>query len=132
MPDAKGIVVAHCRLAEALVEAAEQITGISGALQALSNQSVGPADLKLHVAEAIGDGPAVVFVDLASGSCGFAANLALRECSSVAVVTGVSLPMLIDFLFHRDMELPELAGRLVDKGRLSMTGVSADPCADGA
>ncbi len=133
MPDAKGVVVAHGRIAEALVKAAEEITGITGAIRALSNRSVGPEDLKLKVTEAIGDGPAVVFVDLASGSCGFAANLAIRDCSSVAVVTGVSLPMLIDFLFHRDMELPELAGRLVRKGRSNMNAVSsADPSADGA
>ena len=132
MPDARGVVVAHARLAEALVEAAEAITGITGALLALSNQSVGPADLKLNVSEAIGEGPAVIFVDLASGSCGFAANTAMRACPSVAVVTGVSLPMLIEFLFHRDMEPAELAGRLIEKGRGNITAVSTDGCGHGA
>ncbi len=132
MPSVKGIVVAHGRLSEALVEAAEEITGMNAALVPLSNQGVSPADLKLNLAEAIGAGPAVVFVDLASGSCGFAASTALRSCSSVSVVTGVSLPMLIEFLFHRDLELPELVGRLVDKGRGNISAVSSDRRDDGS
>lgn len=132
MPELVGVVLTHGRLAEALVEAAEEITGCSGALRALSNRGIGPADLSRQVEEAVGDGPAVVFVDLASGSCGFAANMAMRTCSSVAVVTGVSLPMLIEFLFHRELNLSQLADRLVDKGRANITTVSADRCDDGA
>ncbi len=132
MPELDGVVLTHGRLAEALVEAAEKITGVTGALRALSNQGVGPADLRRSVAEAVGDRPAVVFVDLASGSCGFAANTAMRTCSCVAVVTGVSLPMLIEFLFHRDLDLSELADRLVDKGRANITAVSTDSCDDDA
>lgn len=132
MSAVKGVVVTHGRLGEALVQAAEEITGLTGTLQALSNQGVSPADLKLIVREALGDGPAVVFVDLAGGSCGFAANTAIRDCSSAAVVTGVSLPMLIEFLFHRDLKLSELVERLVDKGRQNITAVSTDQGDDGA
>ena len=132
MPELDGVVVTHGRLAEALVEAAEEITGVTGALRAVSNRGIGPATLQRSVTEAVGDGPTVVFVDLASGSCGFAANTAMRTSSSVAVVTGVSLPMLIEFLFHRDLDLSELADRLVDKGRANITAVSADRCDDGA
>ena len=132
MPELDGVVVTHGQLGEALVAAAEEITGVTGALKALSNQGVGPGDLSRQVEEAVRDGPTVVFVDLASGSCGFAANTAMRACSSVAVVTGVSLPMLIEFLFHRDLGVSELADRLVDKGRANITAVSTDRCDDGA
>ena len=119
-----GIVVTHGRLGEALVEAAEEITGIAEALTALSNQGVNPKSLRKNVEDAIGEGPALVFVDLGSGSCGFAANTAARACRSTAVVTGVSLPMLIDFLFNRELDPFELAERLVLKGRASINSVS--------
>jgi mannose/fructose-specific phosphotransferase system component IIA len=39
-----------------------------------------------------------------------------------AVVCGVNLPMLLDFVFHRDLPLPELVDRLVSKGKASITG----------
>lgn len=119
-----GIVVTHGRLGEALVEAAEEITGIPDALTALSNRGANPASLRQSVEDAIGEGPALVFVDLGAGSCGFAANTAARACRSAAVVTGVSLPMLIDFLFHREHDPFELADRLVEKGRSSINSVS--------
>ena len=123
MPPVRGIVVTHGNLGDALVEAAEEISGVLGALTALSNRGVNPATLRENVVEAIGQGPAVVFVDLGSGSCGFAARTAARTCGSAAVVTGVSLPMLIDFLFNRDRDPFELAARLVDKGRSSINSV---------
>ena len=60
----RGVVVCHGRLAGALVEAAEQISGVTGALVAVSNTGCDRGALEERVAEAVGDGPAVVFVDL--------------------------------------------------------------------
>lgn len=125
MTQALGVVVTHGSLGEALVEAAEEITGIGDALVPLSNRGTSPETLRQMVQDAVGDGPAVVFVDLGSGSCGFAANMAARTCRSAAVVTGVSLPMLIDFLFNRTLAPRELSERLVAKGRSAINNVSA-------
>lgn len=113
----KGVLVTHGHLGEAFVEAAEEISGVRGALVAVSNRGVGPEELRRAVAEAIGSGPAVVFVDLASGSCGFAASACARGARAAGVVTGVSLPMVLDFLFHLDLPVDELLPRLAEKGR---------------
>ena len=129
---ARGVIVTHARLGEALIEAAEEVSGVDGALVAVSNRGASPEVLLERVAEAVGDGPAVVFVDLAAGSCGFAARAAVRTCGASAIVTGVSLPILIDFLFHRDLPLPELAERLVEKGRSNITAAGPPPRDDAA
>lgn len=129
---AGGVIVTHARLGEALVEAAEEISGVEGALVAISNRDASPARLLERVAAAVGEGPAVVFVDLASGSCGFAARAAVRTCGASVIVTGVSLPILLDFLFHRDLPLAELADRLVDKGRSNITAAGPSSRDDAA
>ena len=95
-----GVVVCHGRLAGALVEAAEQISGVTGALKAVSNTGCDRGELEERVAEAVGEGPAVVFVDLSSGSCLFAVLNRLKASATAKTVTGVNLAMLVDFVFH--------------------------------
>lgn len=129
---ARGIIVTHARMGEALIEAAEEISGITGALAAVSNRGSTPRALQEEVAAAVGEGPAIVFVDLAAGSCGFAGRAAIRTCGVASVVTGVSLPMLLEFLFHRDLPLTELSERLVEKGRAGITHVRQRSGGDGA
>lgn len=117
-PVARGIVVAHGTMAQGLVDAVRRIAG-SGAdsLVALSNEGMSPPDLKAALEDLAGDERVVVFADLLSGSCGMAAMVSARDRQSRAVVCGVNLPILLDFVFHRDMPLEELVPRLVDKGR---------------
>jgi mannose/fructose-specific phosphotransferase system component IIA len=116
----RGVVVCHGRLAGALVEAAEQISGVTGALTAVSNTGCDRGALEERVAEAVGDGPAVVFVDLSSGSCLFAVLNRLKSENSVKVVTGVNLAMLVDFVFHRTLSPAEAAARAVTTGQASI------------
>ncbi|HEX2450917.1 MAG TPA: hypothetical protein VHJ69_07240 [Gemmatimonadales bacterium] len=104
----RGVVVCHGRLAAALVDAAEGITGVRGALTAVSNTDCDRGTLETRILEAVGDSPAIVFVDLASGSCLIATLARLRDRPSVKTVTGVNLAMLVDFVFHRD-ETPAAA-----------------------
>jgi mannose/fructose-specific phosphotransferase system component IIA len=112
----RGVVVCHGRLAEALVDAAEQISGVTGALTAVSNTGCDRGTLEERVAEAVGEGPAVVFVDLASGSCLFAVLNRLHTNTTSKVVTGVNLAMLVDFVFHRTLPLDEAAARAAIAG----------------
>ncbi|HEU4882899.1 MAG TPA: hypothetical protein VFT45_11650 [Longimicrobium sp.] len=118
-----GLVVSHASLAEGLVQSVRQIAGVdAGALRAVSNDGCGPEALQAAVREALGDGPGIVFTDMPSGSCAFAARRMTIDRPDTAVICGVNLPMLLDFVFHRDLSLPELTDRLVMKGKAAITG----------
>jgi mannose/fructose-specific phosphotransferase system component IIA len=112
----RGVVVAHSTLAAALVAAAEEISGIRGILVSVSNTGCDRAALEQRVHDAIADHGAIVFVDLPSGSCLFAAKRQFGERSDVRVVTGVNLGMLLEFLFHRSEPLEVVARRVVEAG----------------
>lgn len=107
----RGVVVSHAGLARALVDAVERITGRQDGLVAVSNDGCSRESLEALVADAVGEGPAVVFVDLPSGSCLQASAHYLQTHENVAVVAGVNLAMLVDFLYHRDTTPREAAER---------------------
>ena len=60
--------------------------------------------------------PAVVFTDLASGSCLFAVLKHLRTLKDVKVVTGVNLAMLVDFVFHVSLDAEAAAEHAMAAG----------------
>ena len=126
MSEAVGIVVAHGDLAAGLVEAAQHISGVTDALHAISNRGLSPEVLREQLTEAVAEFPAVIFVDLGNGSCGFSGKTLCHERQNVALLTGVNLPMLLDFLFHRDMALPLLAERLARTGQSGVEFYLAD------
>jgi mannose/fructose-specific phosphotransferase system component IIA len=115
-----GVVVCHGPLATALVDAAEQISGLKGVLVPVTNSGCDRDTLEERVIRAVNGQPAVVFVDLASGSCSFAVLKRLRGEPSVRVVTGVNLAMLVDFVFHRTLSPQEAATRAVAAGEKSI------------
>jgi mannose/fructose-specific phosphotransferase system component IIA len=116
-PRAKGVVLAHGEMARGLVDAVQKISGQGEeALAALSNEGRSPTALKEALEALLGDGPAVVFTDLQAGSCALAA-VATTGRSNTVVVCGANLPMLLDFVFHRDLPIEVLSERLVEKGR---------------
>jgi len=112
----RGVIVSHADLAEALVSAVRAISGADGALQAVSNEGCAPSALAARIEAAIGKGPALLFVDLPGGSCLTSAVRSARGRSELAVVTGVNLAMLLDFVFHRDLSPAEAARRAADAG----------------
>lgn len=107
----RGVVVSHAALAQALIDAVACITGRSDGLTAVSNEGCSRELLEARVADAVGDAPAVVFVDLPSGSCLQASAHYLQTHENVAVVAGVNLAMLVDFLYHREVTPREAAER---------------------
>ena len=112
----QGLVVAHGRLATALLGATEEITGVRGVLTAITNADCDRALLEERVREAVGDRATLVFVDLPTGSCFFAVMHGLGALPNVRLVTGVNLTMLVDFVFHRQSTLDEAAARARDVG----------------
>lgn len=117
MSDAlQGIVVSHAKLATAFVDAVAEITGQGDALVPVSNEGCSRAILGDRLGAAIHSTPSVVFVDLPGGSCLQAAILYLRTHHDVAVVAGVNLAMLVDFVYHRDLTPAAAAQRAIEVG----------------
>jgi len=105
----RGVIVSHAGVAEALVAAVQGIAGASDALVPVSNAGCDREALSNNLAAAVGDHPAVLFIDLPGGSCLTSAASFAHGRPELAVVTGVNLAMLLDFVFHRDMPPAEAA-----------------------
>lgn len=122
-----GVVIAHGTMASGLVDAVRRIAGSSAdALVPISNEGKSPDDLRAAIEAAAGGHPTIVFVDLHAGSCCMAALASCRLCSDRTVVTGVNLPMLLDFVFQRTLPFDALVERLVAKSREAIRAVPAD------
>ncbi len=122
----RGVVVGHGDMPSGLVDAVKRIAGDKATgLTAVSNEGKGPDVLRAEVDAAAGPGNSIVFVDIQSGSCGLAAAYACRGCTDRAVISGVNLPMLLDFVFHRQLALDALVTRLVEGGRAAIPAATA-------
>jgi mannose PTS system EIIA component len=118
-----GIIVTHGKLAEALRDAVASVAGDVANLEVVSNDNLSPDELWERVRaaheRAAGDGT-IVFTDLGGGSCTNAARSLLRD-PRVRLITGINLPMLVDFVLRRhDLELDALVERLLQRGQSSI------------
>jgi mannose/fructose-specific phosphotransferase system component IIA len=111
-----GVIVSHSAVAQALVAAVQAITGVDGALVAVSNEGCDYRSLAERLDRAVAGKAAVLFVDLPGGSCLTGAVRYARGRPQLAVVTGVNLAMLLDFVFSRDATPADAAGRAAETG----------------
>ncbi len=118
----RGIVLAHGEMASGLLEAVRHIAGgVGDYLVPLSNRGLGPDILAEEVGKLAGAGPTIVFTDLQSGSCGFAARRCLQNLPQLVVISGVNLPMLLEFVMRRTLPLEQLVPFLLAKGRAAIS-----------
>lgn len=135
----QGILLAHGGMADGMVDAVLRISGAApGVLLPLSNEGKSPETLREALDDLLGDGPAIIFTDLPSGSCALTARVLCRQNPGHdrVILFGVNLPVLLDFVFHRELPLGELIPRLLEKGRGSMmsfpdSSSHADPVVPG-
>jgi mannose/fructose-specific phosphotransferase system component IIA len=124
--EATGIVVGHGAMARGLVDAVKRIVGdVGDCLEPLSNDGKNPSEIKRDLEAMLGTPKSVIFVDLMSGSCGMAALANCHDCKGRVVVSGVNLPMLLDFVFNRGMPLADLVPRLLEQGRAAIVALPA-------
>jgi len=112
----RGVIVSHAAVAQALLAAVAAITGVSDALIPVSNDGCDSGALAERLIAAIDRKPAVLFVDLPGGSCLTTSVRLAKGKADVAVVTGVNLAMLLDFVFHRDLAPADAARRAAEAG----------------
>ena len=115
---ARGVLLSHGKLAEGMVDAVRRITGLEeDILVPMSNEGQDPQGLADQVDALVGGEPVVVFTDLGTGSCALTAQLTCRNNGRRAVLFGMNLPMLLEFVFHRELPLSQLVPRLLAKGK---------------
>ena len=123
-PRLAALIVTHGALATAFLEAVQQVTGQGAGIVAVSNAGLGAEALVERVREAIRAVDAegcIVFVDSRGSSCANSCLQAVRGLPDVRVVSGVNLPMLMDFALRRnDHDLDAMVGRVMLRGRNSI------------
>ncbi|GAB4302307.1 MAG: PTS sugar transporter [Desulfuromonadia bacterium] len=119
------VLVAHADLAQEILSAAEMIVGPIEKAVAVSIDKDDPADLILdrirEAVQSVGGEGTIIMTDMFGGT---PANVSLSFLQSdrIEVLTGMNLPMIIQFAFERSRSgISELASRLCSSGRESIS-----------
>jgi len=123
-PRLAALIVTHGALATALQQAVQQVTGRGVGMDTVSNVGLSAEALVQRVREAIlaidAEG-CIVFVDSRGSSCANSCLQAVRDLADVRIVSGVNLPMLMDFALRRnDHSLDAMVARIIERGRSSI------------
>jgi PTS system mannose-specific IIA component len=122
-PRTPALLVMHSDLADALLRAAEKLYGPVEGIEVLSNEGLSRDDLEQAIGRRVEDWRegGLVLTDFWGGSCHICGVAAARGHGDVVVVTGINLPVLLDYIHNRDEYGPlALADRLLRKGRDSI------------
>lgn len=116
------VLVTHGVLGTELVRTVERILGPQTDVAVVSNDGLSAdglvAALEASLGSLVPGQAAVVFSDLAAGSCGLAARRAGVSGRTVRRITGANLPMLLEFFHYRGtIPLDDLLPRMETKGR---------------
>ena len=114
------LIVTHADLAQGLVHAAERVVGPVEDVTLLSNEGLSRDDLEAAIESSVLGWlhGGLLLTDFWGGSCHTCGASAVRRHGEVVIVTGINLPLLLDYLHNRDrLAVGELAERLQQKGR---------------
>jgi mannose/fructose-specific phosphotransferase system component IIA len=116
------LLVTHGVLGEELVRTVGSILGPQTDTITISNNGLSSDALTAAIEERISaipsDAPVVLFTDLAAGSCGIASRRITPCDRPFKRITGVNLPMLLEFFHYRDtLSLDELLPRMEAKAK---------------
>jgi len=117
------LLVTHADLGAALLRAASQVYGPVEDVAVLSNEGLSREQLQDRIVSQVKSWPqgGLILTDFWGGSCHICGVAATRAQGHVVVVTGLNLPLLIDYLHNRESHDAEaLAERLTQKGRDSI------------
>jgi N-acetylgalactosamine PTS system EIIA component len=115
----RALVIGHKDFAAGMVSAVTAITGREDLFRTATNYGLDTRGMESVVRDAIADGVTIIFSDLPAGSTTMAARRAQRDFPAVTVVTGVSLPVLLDYAFAAP-DAAHAADAAVEKGRAAM------------
>ena len=122
-PRTPALLVMHSDLADALLRAAAKVYGPVDGVDVLSNEGLSRDDLEQAIARRFQDWQegGLVLTDFWGGSCHICGVSATRGRGEIAIVTGINLPMLLDYLHNREAYgLAALSDRLRQKGQDSI------------
>jgi len=116
------VLVTHGVLGEELLRTASTILGVQSEVLTLSNTGLSADGLQDAIQRLVAgvpeEAPIVIITDLAAGSCGIASRRLGANGRVLRKITGVNLPMLLEFLHYRDtLPLDELLPRMEAKGK---------------
>jgi mannose/fructose-specific phosphotransferase system component IIA len=118
------VVVAHGRLADGLISALSRVAGEQDSVWALSNEGLSGADLEAKITALIEDRcagrDAYLLSDMEGGSCGQACRRLLAKGTVKAVLYGINLPLLVEFVFLREESFDRFVTAAVEKGRRAL------------
>jgi PTS system N-acetylgalactosamine-specific IIA component len=115
------IIATHGDLATGFVTAVEQITGRGELFLPMTNAGMGAAEIERAMLELVDSRKIrVIFTDLPAGSCTIAARRVVAARPGVVLVTGASLPLLLDFMSHEELAPAEAAAHAVDRAVRSL------------
>jgi PTS system mannose-specific IIA component/PTS system mannose-specific IIB component len=115
------VILAHGNLGNCLKDTVEQIMGKQLGMTVVSNQSRDLQGIVSELEEVVlksNQNEIFLFVDLYGGSCWQAAKRFGSKKENVVLVTGVNLPMLVQFFSKRDkLNKFELLEKVVESGK---------------
>ncbi|MCP4291450.1 MAG: hypothetical protein GY780_06410 [bacterium] len=134
----RALVITHGQIGFELKNVVEMILGPTPDLMAMTNSGKSSPDITKEIQQWLdepGDKPrddshagcqCIILIDDYGGSCATAAQIAARDKSRVAIISGVNLAMLLGLVTWREnTDFDELVRKVIQKGREAISHLGA-------